>query len=259
MKFFIDFEFVEGFHKPLFGRRRHFIDLLSIGMVCEDGRTYYAVNKDYDRKKVRKNKFVRYNVIPNLYEQFWSGERCLHGGNKIVSKAKQYMCTKSMDQINKDILDFVYGSYPCLTSADIAPNYDWLQYIHEPSSWYPVIKSVVQSDPIEFYGYFCDYDWVLFCSIFGDMMSLPLGFPMYCRDLKQTLDEYVDDLISSGNAHMKSEPFYRDHEHNNLTEKQQTLLWVKSLPDYPKDDDRHNSYYDAKWNHDLYNFLQKNR
>ena len=38
MKYFIDTEFIEGFHTPIFGKRRHFIDLISIAIVCEDGR-----------------------------------------------------------------------------------------------------------------------------------------------------------------------------------------------------------------------------
>lgn len=41
----------------------------------------------------------------------------------------------------------------------------------------------------EFYGYYADYDWVVFCQLFGRMVDLPEGFPYYCRDLKQTMDE----------------------------------------------------------------------
>ena len=50
MKYFLDTEFIEGFHKPLFGKRRHFIDLISIGIVCEDGRTYSAISNEYKYK-----------------------------------------------------------------------------------------------------------------------------------------------------------------------------------------------------------------
>lgn len=41
----------------------------------------------------------------------------------------------------------------------------------------------------EFWGYYADYDWVAFCQLFGTMMDLPKGFPMYCRDLKQWCDQ----------------------------------------------------------------------
>lgn len=38
---------------------------------------------------------------------------------------------------------------------------------------------------IEFWAYFADYDWVLFCQIFGTMMDLPKGCPKFCMDLQQ--------------------------------------------------------------------------
>lgn len=37
----------------------------------------------------------------------------------------------------------------------------------------------------EFWGYYADYDWVVFCQLFGTMMDLPKTWPMYCMDLKQ--------------------------------------------------------------------------
>jgi hypothetical protein len=37
----------------------------------------------------------------------------------------------------------------------------------------------------EFVGYYADYDWVVFCQLFGSMVDLPKGFPMRCLDIKQ--------------------------------------------------------------------------
>ena len=37
----------------------------------------------------------------------------------------------------------------------------------------------------EFWGYYADYDWVVFCQLFGTMVELPPGFPMFCRDVIQ--------------------------------------------------------------------------
>ena len=37
----------------------------------------------------------------------------------------------------------------------------------------------------EMWAYYADYDWVAMCQLFGTMMDLPKGWPMYCRDLKQ--------------------------------------------------------------------------
>ena len=41
----------------------------------------------------------------------------------------------------------------------------------------------------EFWGYFCDYDWVVLCQLYGRMIDLPRGFPMFCLDLKQKMHE----------------------------------------------------------------------
>jgi len=36
----------------------------------------------------------------------------------------------------------------------------------------------------------CDYDWVIFCQIFGRMVDLPNGWPQFCHDVRQLMDEY---------------------------------------------------------------------
>lgn len=45
----------------------------------------------------------------------------------------------------------------------------------------------VDEEP-EFWGYFADYDWVVFCQLFGSMVGLPRHFPQFCHDLKQWAD-----------------------------------------------------------------------
>ena len=71
----------------------------------------------------------------------------------------------------------------------------------------------------EFWGYYADYDWVVFCWLFGSMMDLPKGWPMYCRDIKQ----FCDDI---GNPR---------------------------LPEQGKGE--HHALSDAKWNKQAYDFL----
>jgi DNA polymerase III epsilon subunit-like protein len=39
----------------------------------------------------------------------------------------------------------------------------------------------------KFWAYFADYDWVVFCQLFGSMIKLPEWFPHYCRDIKQEM------------------------------------------------------------------------
>lgn len=44
-------------------------------------------------------------------------------------------------------------------------------------------------DKPEFWGWYADYDWVALCGLYGRMVDLPKGWPMYCRDVKQLADE----------------------------------------------------------------------
>lgn len=115
MKFWFDTEFIED------GRT---IDLISIGIVAEDGRELYVESNEFDTSDA--SDWVRANVFPHLN---WTG----------VPKS----------EIAKQVLEFIGPDKP------------------------------------EFWAYYADYDWVVLCQLFGRMIDLPEGWPMYCRDLKQ--------------------------------------------------------------------------
>lgn len=120
MKYFIDTEFAETGGKPV-----PTIDLISIAIVSEDGRPYYAVSSEFDYGNC--NAWVQKNVFPHLTE---------HRTPRFT--------------IKQEVLDFV--------GSDPSP---------------------------EFWGYYCDYDWVVFCWLFGNMVELPQNWPMMCMDLQQ--------------------------------------------------------------------------
>lgn len=148
MKIWFDTEFIED------GKT---IDLLSIGMVREDGATYYAEPMEADRSKA--SEWVAQNVIPHL-----SGP------------------AKPRAQIASEIVRFA-------------------------------------GDAPEFWAYYCSYDWVALCQIFGTMMDLPNGWPMFCRDLQQVRAE----------------------------------RGIKDLP--PQDSQKHNALDDAVWTKQAYDFV----
>lgn len=50
------------------------------------------------------------------------------------------------------------------------------------------ILDFIGTDNPEFWGYYADYDWVAICQLFGRMVDIPKGWPMYCRDIKQLCD-----------------------------------------------------------------------
>jgi hypothetical protein len=119
MKIWFDTEFIED------GKT---IDLLSIGMVREDGKELYLENLSADVNKA--DAWVRENVFPHL-------DYVKHG--------------VAREEIGPKVLAFV-GPQP------------------------------------EFWGYYADYDWVVLCQLYGRMIDLPQGWPMYCRDVKQLCD-----------------------------------------------------------------------
>ncbi|MEO0869841.1 MAG: hypothetical protein AAFY17_15665, partial [Cyanobacteria bacterium J06642_11] len=55
MRYYLDTEFIEDGHT---------IDLISIGLVAEDGREYYALNVDCDWSKA--NNWVKQHVLGSL-------------------------------------------------------------------------------------------------------------------------------------------------------------------------------------------------
>ncbi len=189
MKYFLDTEFIEGFHKPLFGKKRHFVDLVSIGILAEDGRTYYAISKEFNPKDA--DKWVIQNVISKLPERF------VDLGDVSVSPRikNESLLWKSNERIALDLLEFFGCDY-------------------DDGFW-------AAPSGIEVYGYYADYDWVLFCSLFGRMIDLPKGFPMYCRDLKQMMD---DNGLG------------KDWKRQNC----------------PDPEDEHDALADAKWNKKLF-------
>lgn len=170
MKYWIDTEFIED------GKT---IDLISIGIVAEDGREFYAENLDCDFSKA--SEWVKENVITSL----WSKQKDKSLGNAWIRDGG-YGGLLNHKEIRSEVLRF--------TSLD---NYG------KP----------------EFWAYYADYDWVVFCQLFGTMMDLPKGFPKYCRDIKQECDRLVNP----------------------------------KLPEQGKGE--HNALDDARWNKRAYEFL----
>lgn len=221
MKYFLDTEFIEGFHKPLFGKRRHFIDLISIGIVAEDGREYYAISSEYDYHKA--DNWVKDNVIHKLYCQ------TIHGDNRNRFDADKFH--KSYGKTNKQIAQEIFNF--CITPAKLNKNGS---------------VTITINDNPDFYAYYADYDWVVFCSLFGRMIDLPKGYPMYCKDLKQTLDEKSKYWIGKSTL---------ERTKRMGVDITKDIIDLKLHPNYPKQENEHSAIDDAKWNMELFNFLNK--
>ena len=78
------------------------------------------------------------------------------------------------------------------------------------------------------------------------MNDLPKGFPMFCNDLKQEFDR-IESIYSNLRK--------TDYQLNILEKSGKTIKSIKELPYYPKQTNEHNALADAKWNLELYKFL----
>ena len=225
MKYFLDTEFHEYKKKPLFGKPIDTIELISIGIVCEDGREYYALNKDFNLKEVWKDEWLRENVLLPIYIEHVHGDMRNHvsfSRNSIKGILKGF--GKSMNEIASEIKDFCYYSYS---------------------------EVQIEDTNIQFYGYYSDYDWVVFCWLFGKMIDLPKSFPMYCIDLKQTLDEKENNKT----LRIDVATIPNNMTIQNYIAKYYKFKSLKEHPNYPKQTNEHNALADAKWNYKLYKFL----
>jgi hypothetical protein len=261
MKYFIDTEFIEGFNKSLFGKRRHFIDLISIGIVAEDGREYYAISNEFDVKDVWDK------WQPKRIDVSGDGKNIYPEGYYIT---KEYWLRDNV--LNPIFWDFVYEHKESTIKTGIGDEFNYKnlkKYIEEYGKSNKqisleiiqfVIDTATDEDlqnntSPEFYAYYADYDWVLFCSLFGRMIDLPKGFPMYCRDLKQMSDEKIENYSNEDARKSKIDSKYTVEIYNlPISER---LAWIKKyIPTYPKQTNEHNALADAKWNYQLYKFLQ---
>lgn len=144
------------------------IDLISIGIVSEDLRELYLQNTECNFQNA--GDWVWRNVFPHLTHFSMQGLRdCnLRGGSDEFGCIAKNCPWENRQTIADHICRFM----------DIA------QY-GKPEIW----------------GYYADYDWVAFCQLFGPMVRLPKGFPMWCRDIKQLCVSLGDPKLPDSGIH----------------------------------------------------------
>ncbi|MEU9670421.1 3'-5' exoribonuclease [Streptomyces bobili] len=126
---------------------RH-IELISIGMVCDDGREYYAVNRDMPVRKIRKHQWLMENVVPSLPKGH--GDQRLH-------MPKRWL--------------FHYADHRVKHRTTIAAE---------------VAKFIQASGPdVQLWANYGAYDHVCLAQLWGRMIDLPEGVPMFTHDIQQ--------------------------------------------------------------------------
>lgn len=151
MRIYYDTEFLED------GRT---IELISIGMVAEDGRELYAVNEGMNagplHDRICKHRWLMENVIPSL-PLSTSGGKLGHGS---LSASQGYRGFFHLD----------------LGDNRIMP----LRMIRNQ------VREFIQTTPdAELWAWYAAYDHVALAQLFGRMIDLPDGVPMWTNDLRQ--------------------------------------------------------------------------
>ncbi|MFB7420726.1 3'-5' exoribonuclease domain-containing protein [Streptomyces sp. NPDC056210] len=148
------------------------IELISIGMVREDGAEYYAVSSEFDEVRVREHSWLRKNVWPHLPldDDGWIDH--------------DHPSVKTRAEIADEVQTFILS-------------------LPEPELW----------------AWYAAYDHVALCQLWGRMIDLPKGIPMFTRDLKQ-------EAMRLGNPEM---PKQESGEHDALADARHNLKMHISL------------------------------
>jgi hypothetical protein len=126
---------------------RH-IELISIGMVCDDGREYYAVNRDMPVRKIRKHKWLMENVVPSLPKG--QGDRRNHVPKSWLFDYADPV-VKRRERIADDVMEFIRAAGP----------------------------------DVQLWANYGAYDHVCLAQLWGRMIDLPEGVPMFTCDIQQ--------------------------------------------------------------------------
>jgi hypothetical protein len=151
------------------------VDLISIGIVCEDGREYYAVNSEADWDRIRKDDWMMDNVVRHLpthrtgevQKRKGFGESGWSWGGIHMRDAR----VKPKWVIANEVRDFLLTSVVPAQPSQI-DRQDGI-----PAHGFP-----------ELWAYFAAYDHVALAQLWGKMLHLPKGIPMYTHDIKQEMD-----------------------------------------------------------------------
>lgn len=143
MRYWYDAEFLED------GRT---IELMSIGIVSQDGRGYYAVNAGMPETRIRENAWLMENVVPGLtHRRDDQPADWLYDHLAPAVKPHSY--------IAREVMEFLLHPSP---------------FGHD-------------DEGTELWADYGAYDHVVLAQLFGKMIDLPPGIPMFTNELQQEI------------------------------------------------------------------------
>lgn len=161
-KYFLDEEFLED------GKT---IDLISIGIACQDGRELYLQSCEFNPKSA--SLWVRENVLCTL-------RHCPHTDSDAIARMlRQHKKGQCVDQLRGYLYRCPWRSRNQIRNEVLA------------------FMDVEKYGKPELWGWCCSYDHVVFCQLFGAMMDLPQGFPHCIYDIQCDLNRMniTDEML----------------------------------------------------------------
>lgn len=184
-------------------------DLISIGLVSETGKGFYAEFMDYDKSKINDLDWMNSNVINNLFLNDYEEDF------RVITTDKAYS------------IFFKRNNTFWIKEALL----EW---------FYTLKRTELKKNEIQLYSDCSHFDFVLFLSLFGSALELPEFISPVCHDINLNIANYLNipeaeafDINRNGLANSFS---FRDRLVENL--KEVLNLKLKGLS-------RHNSFVDA--------------
>ena len=171
------------------------IELISIGIVCDDGREYYAVNEDMPVDRVKADDWLSLNVWKHLPVVGYKEHTVGYAGHFRTA-------VKSHGHLDR-------------TSTLIKPKRLIANEVREF-----IQESANIGDDVRLWAYYGAYDHVALAQLFGKMINLPKGIPMFTHELMQLMGTMPGDW---------QPPAQEGVEHNALADARWNMQVLKAI------------------------------
>ncbi len=142
MRYWYDCEFLEDGET---------IAPISIGIVAEDGREYYAVSYNAPWNRIEHRPWLVENVVPHLPQLHAGGNASSYFAPARLGVDLDHPDVKSRLTIAAEVRDFLLAT----------------------------------TEPVELWGYYSSYDHILLSQLWGPMINRPACIPMWTNDVQQ--------------------------------------------------------------------------
>lgn len=178
--------------------------LISLGIVSEDGKKFYAEFCDYNRTKC--DDWILENVISNLYlskpmfeEEAQEFVRVNSTGSRKAwipyERPKSvFITTNKKEHLNEKVCLIFNAIEDENGNRNVFGDKEWI--VLHLKEW------LSQFDSVQFVSDVCHYDFVLLIDLFGTAFDLPENVCATCHDINQDIAKYYG--ISEREAFDKS-------------------------------------------------------